>query len=228
VPVTLGDARNDLRQRVNESVANFYSDSWLNQMLNEGCRDMARRTRCLMGQHSVQVFAQQPDYRAPSDYLEFHRAEYLPVGSINVYPLRFRNYSEMDSIWGVNQGIQQNYPEFITLWREPPRTSFVMFPVPSTAGVLRLQYFRISQTVTLDSQDLDTSESFGEAAILYALFKALFKALDPRWKDIRGEYENMIGDLEANAAGYTDAVGSVSYGAPTAPVWQFGAFGAWE
>jgi hypothetical protein len=228
VPVTLGTARGDLRQRLNETVANFYTDEWLNQMLNEGCRDLARKARSLLGRESIIVFAEQAEYRAPSDFLEHHRTEYLPDGSINVYPLRFRNYSEMDALWGVNQTIQQNYPEYITLWREPPRTQFVVFPVPSTAGVMRVQYFRISQTVTQDSQDLDVSEGFGEGAILYAQYKALFKTLDPRWKDIRNEYLEVLSDLEQNAAGYSDAMGSVSYGTPSAPVWQFGAFGAWE
>ena len=199
----------------------------MNRWLNEGTRDMARKTRCLWEKTSIDVFAGAQQYAAPDNFLEHHRSEFLPEGSINVYPLDFRNYSEMDSIWGINQQIQQFYPNYITLWREPPNTFFVLFPVPSAAGTLRVQYFRNSKPATSDDQTLDVPEGFHDVAVLYALYTALFQSLDPRWAEVRQLYNEQLAELAATASGWTDSVGSFTMGMPSSPVWSWGGADLW-
>lgn len=225
MPITLLAARTDLRSRLNETGVALFTDADLNTWLNEGARDMARKTRCLWGKTSVPIYEGQGQYSAPGDFLEFHRAEYLPDSSINVYPLEFHNYSEMDSIWGINQHIQQFYCKYLTLWKEPPNTYFVLFPVPSAPGSMNVQYFRNPEAATADAMNLDVPEGWWDLAIVYGLYTALFKGFDPRWKDMRQLYNEQLQELAATASGWSDNLGQMSYGTPSNALWPFGGMG---
>jgi hypothetical protein len=228
VPITLAAAREDLRAVLNESSPSFYADSDLNNWLNEGARDLSRKAKCLQSKKSITTYPGQQNYAAPTDVVMWHRAEYLPQGSINTYPLEYRLYDEMDSVWGVNQQIQQYYPATWTTWAEPPNTYVVLFPVPSSGGTLNIYYYRMANAATSDTANLDTPEGWWDLAVRYATWKALFKSLDPRWKEMRQLYVEMMNDMMAATATYSDMVGQMTYGRPSGPLWQFGGgLGEW-
>jgi hypothetical protein len=228
MPVTLANAREDVRATLNETSQAFYLDSDLNSYLNEGCRDVSRKAMCLQQKRSINCLPGVQNYAAPTDSVAWHRAEYLPVGSINTYPLEKRLYDEMDSVWGVNQQIQQFYPAVWTTWSEPPNTYIVLFPVPSSAGTLNVYYYRMAQPATIDTATLDVPEGWWDLPILHAVWRALFKALDPRWKEMRQLYTDQLTELIGVAQGYSDATGQITYGRPSGPLWQFGGgLGEW-
>lgn len=223
MPVTLGTARGDLRAQLNEVTPVFFADTDLNNWLNEGCRDVARKAKCLMAKSPITATAGIQSYAAPANLLECHRAEYLPNASTNTYVLEFRNYPEMDAIWGSNQTNQGYYPNFYTLWGEPPNTQLVLYPVPASSGTLNLYYFRTPTVAAADGSNLDTPEGWWDLAIMHAFWKALFKASDPRWKDQRQAYNEEIQFMIAQAdRGYSDATGRFSQGSPNMPAWPWG------
>lgn len=210
MPTTLGEAITDLRSRLNETIPNYYANSDLTNWLNEGCRDMARKCRCLWSQTSVSVTAGQQTFDAPENLVAIHRVEFNPTGSDQTYPLEFRNYNEMDALWGTWHTIQQYAPSIYTTWGEPPNMVITVYPLPSQDGSMNVFWFRTATYASEDDDNLDVPEGWGDAAIEYALFTCLYKALDPRWKDIKAHYEEKIVDLSAQAAQYSTAVGSIS------------------
>lgn len=224
MPITLGDARTDLRQRLNEQVSQFFQDSDLNFRLNEGCRDVARKAKCLLEKQTIACSAGVYEYVAPTNLMEFHAAEFLPSGSINTYTLDFRPYAEMAQVWGSQPTSERYYPNNITLWGEPPNTQFILFPVPSAAGTLNVYYFRTPTAAVADTDNLDVPEGWWDLPILHALWNSLFKAHDPRWKDARQAYTDDLQFMIARADdGYSDAPGRFSYGIPNMPAWPWGA-----
>lgn len=227
--VTLLNARTDLRSRLDELSAAFWSDAQLNTWLNQGATDLSRKGKSLQTKTAIPVVANTQQYVAPNDLLSTHRAEFLPTGSIMVYPLEIRLYAEMDSVWGITQNIESYYPTHITQWQEPPNTYFVLFPVPSSAGTLNVFYFRTAAAAANDNSNLDVPQGWEDLPVLFALYSALFKDRDPRWKEIRQLYQEEMAQMIAVAQGYTDATGQMSYGAAQSPLYQFGAmsYGGW-
>lgn len=227
MPVSIATARADLRDQLNEITSAFYLDSSLNNWLNEGARDLARRAHALQDEASITVYAGVQNYQAPTSMVQMHRGVYLPEGSLNVYALEIRNYSEMDEVWGNSPLTQQYYPSYMTMWREPPHTNIVLFPVPSSGGVLKLSYYRMALPATSDTMLLDVAEGWQDVVTTYALYKALFKSLDPRWKDMRALYNEQVEDMTMTAAGYADNVGLMTRGNPGGGMWPFGGGDVW-
>jgi hypothetical protein len=223
VPVTLSDARTQLRDLLDEASANFWTDAQLNTWINNGAQDIARKAKCLLEKQSIQVFNDVGTYAAPGNVVEFHRVEYLPAQSPNVYVLTFRNYSEMDSLWGINQQIQNYYPNYWTLWREPPNTQIILYPIPSTAGTLNVQYYRTATLAVNDTDTIDIPEGWDDVVVEFGMWKALLKKQDPRWSQIRQAYnDNLAAIMVATSAGYSDNVGSFTRGPVSGPIWPFG------
>ena len=228
MPTTLGAAREDLRSQLNEVNPIFFTDADLSNWLNEGCRDVARKAKCLLEKTAIQCYPDIQTYGAPANLLECHRGEYLPDRSPSVYALEFRNYSEMDSIWGSNPTNPGYYPQYYTLWREPPNTTLVLFPVPASAGVFNLFYFRMPTAATSDSMNLDVPEGWWDLAIMHAFYKALFKATDSRWTQIRQSYNEELQYMIAQSdRGYSDAAGSFSRAGPNMPTWPWAGNEGW-
>lgn len=219
------EARTDLRSRLDELTSQFWLDSQLNTWLNQGAVDVSRKGKALQGKAVIPVVSGTNQYGAPGDLLETHKVDFLPTGSNQVYPLEMRLYSEMDAIWGISQNIESYYPTHVTQWQEPPNTYLVVFPVPSTTGNLNVLYFRTATQVANDSSNLDVPQGWEDLPVLFALYSALFKARDPRWKDIRQLYQEEMGSLIAAAQGYSDATGQMSFGTIRSPIYPFGGMG---
>jgi hypothetical protein len=221
MPIELSAARSDLQSRLNDASNSFYTVSDLNTWLNEGCRDMARRSKSLYDYQSQAVYSQQQQYPAPTNFVELHRCEFAPTGQVDVYPLEFRNYSEMDSIWGIRQNITQYTPNWWTIWKTPPNTFIKLFPSPSVGGTLRVFYYRTANQAINDTDYLDVYEGWWDLAIIYAQYLALFKTADPRWSQMKQEYMDKLQDLMA-VSSMTDNTGNFSYPMPAWPSWPFG------
>jgi hypothetical protein len=225
MPELMSTALADVRSRLNESSANFYSDSDLIAWINEGCREVARKAMCLWDQTSILVYPGVQQYAAPSNILKLHYAEFAPNTSINTYPLEIRNYAEMGPIWGVQKGIQQYTPNYLTLWNSPPNLYVILFPIPSQSGLMNMYFYRNAIPATT-SQNLDVPEGWWELPILYCEYTALRKNVDPRWKDAKAIYEEKLQDMIA-ATGWHDAAGQMSYGMTNMPPFAFGGVDLW-
>lgn len=217
-----------MRERLEEATARQWTDAELNRWINEGCRDLARTTECLLASATAAVTAGTQTYtNGPTDIIRIHRVQYEPTGSSQKYPLEAREFNTMDSIWWTSQSITQSTPQYYTTWGFPPTVTFVLYPTPTINGNLRIYYARQPADVSADGTALDIPEGWHDLAVDYAEYRAQRRARDPRWQESYGRYQEAVAALLATVAGsgptWTDAPGRIVGAYPVGvPAWLSG------
>lgn len=206
MPVTLTDVLRRIRSRLNETTPQLWTDTELTDWVNDGCRDLARKAEDLMVYDtSLAVSANVAVYTLPqSDIIRINRAEYVPTGSTQTYPLVPSNQAEMDTIWGTNQGIQSAYPQWFVLTGYPGGVGtgalkIQFYPVPSQAGTINLFYYKLPYRF-LDpnlnpaelTKNVEVVEGWEDLVIMYAEWNALRKSRDPRWQEAKQLYDQEL------------------------------------
>lgn len=215
----LGDCRADLRDRLDETQARFWSDAQLNRWINEGAMDVSRRGECLPTSSVIAVVAGTRDYALPTNGFTLHRAEYTPDSGQTVYPLELRDINEMDEIWSTRQLTQQYAPAYLTLLGYPPNWQARLFPVPSQAGSLTVYLFRAASPAQSDTDDVDLPAGWEDLAILYASYVALRKDSNPQYQEAKTEYEEKLGTLIDTTRRFHDQGGYVVSATNFQPGW---------
>ncbi len=220
---TLGDLRDDLRARLDETTARYWTDKELNRWINEGSQDIARRAECLPTAQQIAVAATVGTVTMPTDGFRLHRAEYSNDSGVTVYPLEFRDPNEMDEFW--IRRTQQNYrPSFLVPQGYPPNWTATIYPVPSSAGTLTVYYYRTAIAANNDTDDIDLPAGWEDLTILYASYVALRKDSNPGWKDAKDEYTEKLGALIDTTQRYHDQGGFIVSGPSLQPGWLVGDF----
>lgn len=210
MPITLAQAKTNVRSNLEESTAKFWTDAELTAWINDGCRDIARRAQSLVNYYTaVTVTANVAVYGAsaglPTDIIQIHRIEYVPTGSTQTYPLQASTVMEMDQIWGTNQGSQSAYPTYwITRGRpggatgSPQEFRIQLYPVPSTGGNLNVYYYS-QPALLVDPTDNATNvpvlEGWWDLVVLYCEWNAKRKDRNPEWQQVMAVYENKLQDM---------------------------------
>lgn len=228
---TMADMLSDLRERLDEAATTFWSDAELRARINEGCRDVARRTETLLYNTTVAVTAGNQTYSAPSNLVRIHRLEYQPSGGQTVYPLEYMDFHSMDQVWWTSQKITSGTTEFFTMWGFPPSVSFVLYPTPSQSGVLNVYYYRMSQDLATDGTQDDTSidvpNGWCDLVANYAEYVCLRKDADPRWQEAKAIYEERLGSLIDVSRRWSDQAGTIDERGRFWPSWLYSSEGAW-
>lgn len=225
---TLLQARTEVRVRLREpqGTARQWQDTEINTWLNEGCRDLARTTECLLASTTVAVTAATQTYTGPTDIIRLHRVQWEPTGQSNKYPLEAREFNTMDSIWWTSQSITPGHPYYYTTWGYPPAVSIILYPTPNVNGNLRVYYARQPALVSVDGTQLDIPEGWHDLVCDYAEYRAQRAARDPRWQESYGKYQEARDSLLATVAGsgptWTDAPGRIVPQIPVGiPTWLY-------
>lgn len=203
--VTLGDAIGRVQSIVDDTAGKFYTTTEITNWINDGLRDLARRAEDLMSfDTSITIVANTAKYALPADVIRVHRAEFVPTGSVQAYPIQATTYQEMDTIWGTNQSTPSAYPSFFVIWGFPGGTGasahkIQFYPVPSQGGTLNLFYYRqpyrfldpVAHSGEL-VKELEVVAGWDDLVVIYAEAEALRKARDDRWMTVRQMYEGQI------------------------------------
>lgn len=240
MPVVLSDAINRTRSLLNEPVARFYTDTELTAWLNDGLRDVSRRAEDLITFDTsitinpyVPVPGQSaPTYTLPVDVIRIQRIEFVPMGAINqTYPLTASTQQQMDQVWGTYQQNPASYPQFWVTRGYPGgsgRNQFLLqiYPVPSQGGTLNIFYYRqpvrIPDPILNPSSyntTLDIVEGWDDVVVDFAVYRAYQKARDPRWKDLKAEYEEKVSQIIDVTRNWTDQPSYFSFGTRFMPSW---------
>ncbi len=218
----------EVRDRLDEATATFWSDVQLRKWINEACRDVSRRTETLLSTDDVTVTAGTQQYSGPADTVRVSRAEWRPTDQVTIYPLEYKDYNGMDAIWWTSQAVSSGYPSFFTMWGFPPSLTLVLYPVPSTGGVCRLFYYRLAAELSTDgtqgSVPVEVLAGWEDLIVDYAEFIALRKDGDQRWQEAKQIYEERLRDLFENSRRWADAAGSLEWATQSVPAWLYG----WE
>jgi len=195
---TVADATTALRDLLDESVAAQWTDVQLRRWLNEGIRDIARRTRHYWDTDTIDVAADDGEYTVSDDVLHIKHVYFTPDGdATRDIPLEPRAFEAMNQVWWDRQDQSSGYPVFFTTFGYAPTLTIKLFPVPSTDGTLTLHVCRLPAAldVAAGTGNIDAPTGWLEMAYDYAEYKALRKDRDPRWQEAFQLYESKIQDI---------------------------------
>lgn len=226
--VTMATALIAVREALEEPTERQWTNVELRRWINEGMRDVARRTRCLASRSDVVAVAGTQEYTMPTDVVAVHRVEYRATGNSQVYPLEYRDFESMDEVWWTHQSITQSTPAIWTQWGFPPSLKLVVYPKPSIGGTFKVFYYRLPVAINTngseDANTLEVPEGWEDAVYHYAEYRALRKDRDPRWQEAKARYEEVLGDLHDTAIRYSSQAGMVVSGGTSSfvPMWLWG------
>lgn len=220
---TLAQLVTDTRDRLDEVAATFWTDVQLRKWINDGTREVARRSETLLATKNIAVTAATQSYTGPTDCIRINRAEWIPTGQTTVYPLEYKDYNGMDAVWWTSQKITQGYPQFFTMWGFPPTLTITLYPTPSQNGTLKVYYYRqpadLSTTGSDDGTVVDVPEGWWDLIVHYAEFMALRRDRDPRWQEARGIFEDQLAHMIDITRRWSDQAGSFEQGIAVLPSW---------
>lgn len=155
---TVGDIMLEASIRLDDEGMVRFSAANLRTWIEEGTKEIARRTECLRDDTTIAVSANTASVTGPTDMVRIYHAQFEPTGQSLIYPLQYMDRKSMDPLWGTHQGISTSaYPEYYTTWDTPPALTIRLAPIPSSAGNLRVFYYRLPATIsTSGSDDADT------------------------------------------------------------------------
>lgn len=227
MPKTLGTLLTDVRSRLDETAARFWTDVEIRRWLNDAARDVARRTESLQTTTPLAFAANDQSKTLPGDCIRVHRVEWRATSQDQIYVLEFRDYNGMDQIWATSQVVTKGYPSHYTMWGYPPSLTLLVYPTPSTGGTVKVFYYRLPADLatdgSADGQNLDIPEGWHDALVLNCEYIALRKDGDRRWQEAKTLYEERIDDLLTASRRWADAAGSISQSGimGTLPAWLY-------
>lgn len=220
--VELSDALTAIRDLLDEPTPQFWSNTQLTNYINQGCAEVARKAEWKQTTAQINVAADTQKYTAPFDCYRIHRLEFTQSGtgnSVNTYTVEFRGYMEMDQVWGINQQWPANYPLYYTMWGAPPSMNIVLYPVPSTAGVLTVYYYQLTTPAINPTDTLDILTGWEDTIYDYACYRALRQDANASWKDFKATYEEKLAALYDTSRTFQDQAGTFSTGQAALPAW---------
>jgi hypothetical protein len=228
---TLQNLMGDIRSRLDEPSGRMWKDHELIRWVNEGLRDVARRAEVLQASTTIAVSAEDASYTAPTDAIRIYRVEWKATGDTAIYPLEYRDFNSMDSVWYSGQAIAQGYPAFFTMWGFPPSLTIQLFPVPSEAGTLNVHYYRLPAALVAEggsaNTTIDLPAGWDDLIVSYVEFCALRKDADPRGQEAKQLYEQTLEDMISRTRRWTDQSDSIQHGGTWLPGWLYGDGGGW-
>lgn len=187
---SLGAMMTQAGDRLNDANHARFPQPLLRRWINEGCRELVRKTECLFGQDSIVVVAGTQSYSLPANTVRINHVQYEASGQ--VYALEFIERGAAQWRWGTNQTSQSAYPEQFSTWGHPGSTNLTvyLYPVPSTAGLLRVWYARLptelSTTGSADGLNIDVPNGWEDAVLDYVMANAYLRDRRPE------EYQLMM------------------------------------
>ncbi len=219
--VTAATLISEVRLRVDEPNPRVWTDANLLVWLNEGNRDVARRTETLEKEAQFPATATVAKYALPTDTLRVFRVEFQPQTTSTqplVYPVQLATKYEMDQYWGSMQFQQRAYPSFVEFWGNPPNITMQAFPVPSQSGNWNVFYYGLPAPMVAVTDPAQVVEGWYDALADWCEYKAMRMDRDDRWQDAKKQYEETVANLIDVSRRHHDQAqfmtrGSSTYGA---------------
>lgn len=208
MPSTLKMLRDDLRERLHEPDPRQYRDTWLNKIINEGAKDLCRRTECHRATWTADTLDLVQSYTGPADIVRVHRLEFIQSDDTTI-PLEYRDFNSMDQVWHTRQTTTTGTPLVYTTWGMPPTLKLVLFPTPEPTGTIKLYYYRLPALALSDATVIEVPEGWEDAVVAYAESRALRRDGDQRWTEAKQLYDEMLSDLLVTSTTYNDQPGQI-------------------
>lgn len=226
MPVTLATARSNVRSLLNEATQVLWLDSELNEWINQGAQDVARRAETLWQEIFINVTPNVQNYPVPPDFLNAHRAEFTlsqqGTTSAQTFNLEYRGINQMDEIWGILHSLPAAWPQYFTMRGNSINGFYLMlYPAPGGAGVLTLYYYRQARPAATDTQYIDVQGGWEDIVYDYAVYKAKRKDQDPTWQEALQLYQGNLTQMINMTRRMTDQGEQVTSGIPQWPSYAY-------
>lgn len=216
-----------VRDRLDEPTEASWLNTELRRWINQGAREVARRTETLQATKTIPLTTGVQQYAAPVDVIRIYRVEFLDASN-GVFPLEYRDYNNMDTVWWSSQLTVQSRPALWTAWGFPPTLNLVLYPVPDSSSTnIKVFYYRTPTTIAEDGSQpnvvLDVPEGWEDLIVDYVEYNALRKDRDPRWQEAKALFEEHTTAMFEMTRRWSDQAGMMDFdaGVPLHPyIWN--------
>lgn len=201
----------EIRENLDEDIGpGKWQDTHIRKWINEGMREIARRTETLLDKETINVVAGTDVYNLPADLIRVHRVDYTEGADNIVYPLDMVNLNSLDSFgWGMRT---TGRPVACAAWGTNPM-QITVFPKPDQTATITVWYYRLPVELATDgtagSTPIDLPEGWTDVVKDYVEYRARRRDRDPMWQDAKGLYEDKVQDLIEQTRVFHDQVGQM-------------------
>lgn len=207
-----------VRERLDEAIGSQWLDLQLRRWLNEGIRDIARRTRLYTDQSTQAVLASVGEYTLSATILALEHVLWKATADTRKIPLEARAFS------GVQKYINEvgSDPSFYSTYGHPPVLKIQLWPTPTRVGTLYIYgpVLPAAMDVANGTGNIDVIEAWLEPALDYCEYMAQRKDKDSAsWKDTFQIYEAKVQAMIEQSS-TDDAMGEFVFtGTSIIPAW---------
>lgn len=224
MPTTVTTAITAIRERLDEPTAAQWTDIQLRRWLNEGIRDIARRTFHYTDIDTIAITVPSTGlYAAQSDVIRINNVYFTPTADpTRKMPLEPHAWEGLDQVWWDYQDRAMGDPFVFGVYGYAPTTMIKLYPVPTRAGTLTLHVARMPAVldVTGGTGNVDCPDAWLEVAYDFCEYMALKKDRQSEyWQSTFNLYEQKIQAMIDNGD-YLNAPGEFIWaGANPLPRW---------
>lgn len=215
----------EVRARIDEATAHQWQDEELRGWINEGMRDVARRTECLQQTDTVAATVGLHEYTLPSDIVRIHGVEWRPTASGGVYPMNYVDQHNIKDLWSTTREDDQGTPSAWALWGSSPALKLQVYPTPAEAGNFTVYSYQMPANLAVDGSaggsTVTIPTGWEDMIADYAEMRALRKDGDQRWQEAKQLYDERLVDLQATSQRWADQSGSIVMGGAQLPAWLY-------
>jgi hypothetical protein len=154
--MTRSNIRAMIRKRLGETTASFWSDPELNTWINDACRDIAFRAKCLKGTAYMSFINDVSEYALSTvipNVLSINEFYYKQDG-INYQKLESTSRTELDLVYSGWQGSDSGVP--IKYWYDREEDIFALYPPPLITAVANIATSTTSLLIAVGSKTFTT------------------------------------------------------------------------
>lgn len=211
------------RVRLDESTARQWDDRDIREWINEGSRDIARRTEALEDRESITIVVGTAEYSLPDSTIRVHRVECTPTGA-DTTNMEYVDIKDMDSFGWRQRTMRQDRPYVYSIWGSGRALKLITFPVPAIAGSLTVWFYRLPTSLsetTLDDagEEVEVPPAWDDILLDYIEYRAMRKDRDPRWQEAKAIYDENSASMYDNTRRWVDQGGMVLPNSSHLPIW---------
>lgn len=220
---TLAEMVATVRARLDEALGEHqWLDTELKGWINEGVRDVARRTESLQVYDTIAGIAGTHKYTLPTDIVRATILEWVPDAG-QVFPMQYVPMHAFKQSVPATQEDTQGRPILWTIWGFGPSMELFVYPTPGEAGDFRLYYYRMPADLATDgSDDSDTltiPSGWEDVVADYVEYRAKRKDGNQDWTAAKELYDEHLMDLNETAIQWSDQAGTVVTPSGPIPAW---------
>jgi hypothetical protein len=206
-----------IRERLNEeNGARQWSDQNLRGWINEGARDIARKTESLQDRDTIPAVVGTAEYSFGTDAIRIYRVEFTPIGE-RTRPLEYVDVKSMDNYGWEQRDRRNSYPSVFTVFGSGRTLKLICFPAPETAGNFTVWFYKLPADLevinpTDANEHVEIPPGWDDILLDYVEYRALRKDRDARWTESKALYDENLASMYDNTRRLVEDAGMITPG----------------